>query len=872
MLKYKIKGNNVEVNWEAFDLNELYLSPNLDFLSGTTDVADTIYNGSNVILRKKDDDSFTRKMTAEVTNVNRIGHVEYQDKIKEETVYTSYINEEGETVNVNRKYVIYNDTVYFKAESNSSTDVFTLQSDSDWVNGYYIGGSYYTTDSDGYVYVNVKSYIENGLVSVGERFFRPFYMPILVGDTYSNAWVLKYDEDSVTLSKVNDRDYNVVMYDTPVTVQKVILRTSGNEPISVEKVTCGTYRSYVEYDNNNYEIVLNDGKYGAFIPYDGTYIFREASYDDPLPTKEAFALTTTSMTITNSDGYEIEYPVSSTLTESQNGYFLIINTVDENRYDEGSLVYVRSKLYNTKQIEVIADGNDFYANLCGNRYYAVPHDYDVVEINDVEYKLNYTDSNFTKAYIVVDGNNNDLVIENNSIAKYVNPMFVKVSSGGTHALTDYINQSWSGASEYVNTEYGSNFRWDSSYDVTSGYGITIDDVTYQVKTDSKGMKFIEIPVNEEYILRIQRIIGSNMLLCRPKTYNTLYPITSDEDASSICAAIALAADDMEFYILDDTLGERKVTPANCVLDTIMPKYSSGTYTYQVKEPMSSLDVHGINGNLDFYHEVAYHKVPVLLNSYDNVGLMKEDETTNAFVNDYSKANINHIVDMEKMKYRMITASGGTEVMNFVITLSGDAMDTVKNILNRRSDGSVPENIKSSFFRMSFYSTDDTQNQRHLGNMCLMLGPATLPNSEEPGGLIYSGNSSTITEDEEVNLILSYDKAVSKEGFDLYYFKEYFDGEERLDAFMRLDFNNAKTGQIMPLTWRSDEIPIDELGPSLYYSMQLIYDESTTYKYGFSPVIEENDPTWTIDGDTLYVRAYIPKLKDESGLGVNENDS
>jgi len=854
MLKLKINRNKSKANWEPFELDDIYLSPNLTYLSGSTDISNNVLDGTEVLIRRSDDDSYSHKVTASVKESTRNGEVHYKSKLKVNTIYTSYIDSSNIPVYVEKDYVIYNDTVYYKYEYRGFS-------------GFFIDGVFYTEQEDGYVYVDTTAYVNGNDVRIGNRDFKVY---LIAKETEgvgtleeTTTWVIRYDEDSANLESVNGHDIEIEMYDRPKKVQNIILKKKENEPIELEDVTCGVYVSFVEYEGKSYQVVPNTetNQYGVWVPslFGDELEFQALDYDRDVPGQATddinIALQITSTTIN-----DVECPVTSMISASDMGSFLILMTEEENRYNEGDLISVVSTdKIDTQFVLDEEEGNSgtaYCATIDGNRYYAVAHDYDVVTINDTEYKLNYYGTGITSAYTYINGEKTDFKVVGDK-AFLSKPTFLKVTVDG-RGMTDYLDQSYDGINSYFNSEYGSVPIWDSGYTVTTGYGLTYDDEIYRVYNDGNKM-YVVIPHIEEYMLRVNDIAGANMLICKPKTYNSPYPSEYASDSLEICKAISSAKEHFTFELFDQTFWDRKVTPLNYVLETIKPHIPGEGVNARPKEPTSSLDVNGIGPNMEFYHEVGYYKVPIKLSNDDYVGAMKDD-SVNEFVHDFADSNVNKIVDMEKIPYRLY--ANGKPTMVLRLEPLGLLLDILTNLLLRGKDGSVADNIKGSFFRLSIYDSMNSQAQRLFGTMCLMLGPASLPKSQEKGGLMNETDDSGYTK----YLVAEYNKISSNEGFDLYAFKEYFDGESEIDAYMRIDFNNAKTGQVIPLTYFDDEIPLSKLAQSLYFPITMNYDEDTEI-FSYSPKNTEGKTIWEIDENTgdITLKIYQPKLKDESGL-------
>ena len=134
-------------------------------------------------------------------------------------------------------------------------------------------------------------------------------------------------------------------------------------------------------------------------------------------------------------------------------------------------------------------------------------------------------------------------------------------------------------------------------------------------------------------------------------------------------------------------------------------------------------------------------------------------------------------------------------------------------------------IKKSFIRLSFYDSRDRAKQVLQFYSTIFLDSGRLysnyiraKNDDVDGHDFVANeqfNGKTVNEDKRLGMSFSvsnkYDTMASSEGFYLYLFPDILKGEKMTPLYMKVEFNHAKYGRIIPFTMpvKNDDIPITD---------------------------------------------------------------
>lgn len=196
------------------------------------------------------------------------------------------------------------------------------------------------------------------------------------------------------------------------------------------------------------------------------------------------------------------------------------------------------------------------------------------------------------------------------------------------------------SNDLVEYEYQSGSTYVSGFTVNKVDGITINGNKYPVVTVDD-VEYVEINEPIKYELHVYEIVGETTLVCYPIIDETLYTSTEEmkEISESICNDIALNYKNCIFNLFNPLFG----TNYKDVRIGIIPSRNTC-------KPISLYDIINFTSGLTISKLIDYYTIPVTLGKSVETNLSKEDLINNAFVNDKTEENINKVIDMEKDVY------------------------------------------------------------------------------------------------------------------------------------------------------------------------------------------------------------------------------
>ena len=447
MLKYSVKPSKGAV-LAGFPIKELYVSPDLLFISGVTDYNVGLVDGEKIIIKSpyligNEENSLN------VANVKRQGKVKVAISLPVKSISTNlnfpifddgdgyyiiannrkvflsedeYDGSEYILKGVTEKYVEYNGDISYFFNGNSGLD-----------SGYIIDHKFYSanegeTDVTIYTYV----YIEDGELRIDDSVYHV--------DFTEEKPRFKYDKSSkyvnaknnnLVLGKLNgydctavtDSNGEVVVYDYKVEkwerVSKFVIEKAQNPMVTPEDVLYGGYRHFVTFNGENYySRKIFDEETGEYIGY-GTkingifYPFRNNyGIDELYEFNHDLPFLGSSIYVQETDEYlDIE---DSLVNQNDVGKFILF--VDSNENDDiqvGNYIVAESQYPISIERYVLCEAEEdeegepicvnHYIVFQGKKYYVEERLCDAVTISDSEYILAYLDEYKTSASTVVNG-------------------------------------------------------------------------------------------------------------------------------------------------------------------------------------------------------------------------------------------------------------------------------------------------------------------------------------------------------------------------------------------------------------------------------------------------------------------------------------
>ncbi len=683
MLKYKIKLNG-ELGSNEIITSSLYISDNLEYISGVTDryydlsdnstvLVHSEYTGANIVLPIK------------AYNVKRQGYVivNHDYPIKEAYTYESYpisrtfiIEADGVEYNIKdivgngiyEKYDIVGNliTIYYIEDFTEKTHIIEVQDistvvyfeeisvfydgqeikyDED-VSGFTIEGIVYHYDSEYQNTINVKrtaKYVEfdgNYYYQFSNDYIKGFLIKdkfySLENGSYITIPTKVYIDDGKL--SLDDKNYIVDMdimmdsngnYEPPVIMEEdtlSVVMDFGNvydfEPEKWKTVTKFTIYSNVLLKLSVLSVDI--GKYNPYVDYFGnTYpIIDNFVYIDG----EKYQYYPNE----GEEQYIVignnKYPVNNSLVLADDGNYVMVN-IDSGNYNINlNDKIICDSISNSSTIFTNFDENgNEYVNFGCKKYVSIERLCDTVNIYGKDYKVSY-DTPYHHCIVDVDGTSIGFNVDDNMIATYDHRIMIN-----KNGLVEFDLQSFSSE--------------NSGFSVNRVDGFLINGNEYQILSlyDGEGneMRYVEINEPVKYELKVVDIIGNSTLLCIPNVDETLYNNNDDllHIETNICKNIKYDYNGYSFYKFDPVFG----TNYKNVELGIIPSLNA-------TRPISLYDIIDFTSGLTLAKTVNYYSIPLNLGNRIATNVNKEDIINSRFMSDKIHENINDIIDMEKDIY------------------------------------------------------------------------------------------------------------------------------------------------------------------------------------------------------------------------------
>ena len=664
MLEYKVKPTT-ETKLSSFPIRELYVSPDLNEISGVTDYNVGLVDGEEVLIKSPyliGDEANTINAKT-VKRQGRVGvTVSLPIKIAAENVkleiyhttngrpyviednqvsYNVTDNENGYVIKrISKKYVKFNgDISYF----------FELPGTNRTRDGYLIDGKFYIATGRNSVQITSYLPIEDGKLTVGDNvydvdFSVPSTKPVIRLNKYSDpisggTFLGKIDGNSY--SALTDgsgggliEDYNPSGW---TNVTKFYIVKAGNPIIKAEDVMYGGYDHYITYNDENYYLEeryndSGDTEYGVFI--DDEFYQMSNNYTD----EQIFGLHKDIQcdgcyVFTGSGETDTAYEVNNSLYSSHEAgkFIILINSEERDDITEGNIIEA-SSYYPINVRKLLQEENgEKYIIYDGKKYVVSDRLFNTITIGGMEYDMVYTGTSSTNnGYCVINGEKVWFDIsQDRTSAKFLDKIYYK--SGTTLNQKTIVN-------------YGKS---PTEFEMNIQSGVTINGVDYPVKKDVRTeynveitTYYVDVPSPVNYKLEVSQINGSSAYLCYPICDNdTLTKIEEDEMQREICTSIVDNWKSFEFRLKKTTFGYEEFEPKNFLKEATTSKYP---YTVTNNHSLEkSIEILRVQNYLSF-------KFPIMNNVGTNI--MREDVVKNDFVDYVKDKSINSIVDMEKDVY------------------------------------------------------------------------------------------------------------------------------------------------------------------------------------------------------------------------------
>ena len=830
----------------------MYVSPDMAFISGVTDISTGLLNNENVYVVNSYN-GYSELSKVETTDVLRQGRISYKEVLTAKTAEHDILSADTNmTSGVTAKYFEYNGDICYVKD-----------------NKVIIGGKVYEVNNDE-VSVDCLSFIEDGKVFIKGTEYRV--------DFINGVPKIRKNAFSKELS---DDEYDYIEEDWS-RVTKFIIRRSKETDVVVDDIQYGGYKHYVEYDGES--IYAYDGISGLTItlPNNESSIITNNYGDDKVYQHHSDLPLGAIYIMDNGKTLEVQ---DEMVISSTGGSFVVMTTAsDFLSLGVGSVL----KCQSTSNITIDKPVEEYsaYTNnsnvttvsgitLFGEKYYVEDGVADL--LNNTNTIMVYDDkTNPSSGYTVV--NNERLYLSGIS----------EISSSELSASS--VNKMYYSGNTNEFIDYGIN----SNYTITKRKGIVIGDSVFPVDvvtemnhTDMSNGGTVEnyynvsISSSFTFNLVVTEKLGAGVYACYP-TFNddNLSDYDAEEARREICRAIVQNKGKFSFTIRNMVIDYEEATPIRYVLDAL-----------DDWKPLTVSDYYDYGKRIQIYRVEQYVTFNIPLLSTPQNNLLREDVLKNLYVNEIEDDSINNIIDMEKDVYYpiyepkdnenetknveklrfnlhfrtrnldnwkvykddiMVPNQNGSTTSgfcNWFVTDYKFYKDADKNKLQRSSDllgflnftDSEIRNqalkISKSFLRLSFYSTNNPHTQVLLHTSVIHLDEqealakylryrqslginfVNVKSYEETNEISLEDGLTSFSEPVEIssggNITNKYlldgarissrlevnGKHIttdSSEGYYLYMFRDYARRMHETTIYMRIDFSHAGVGQSFPM--------------------------------------------------------------------------
>ena len=847
MLIQKIKIDT-SPQYDPIEIDDFYLSPDLDFISGTTSYKHGLVTGSMVRYNAKHSTLFYES-PLECQNVLRQGSVKYMGvfPVKRAVYYDRDI-----------AYVEYGGKVYYVNDGSIVVDF------EDYT--YIVEG---VNDETEDVKIPVTVYIENGVADIdGNKLAVDISYSFSGASDDSDAPLFKYNYMSTDVNEYNGESFDIDLWDIDdwKIVTKFILRPDDNILLDVSSKHIIRDHVYINVGSETYSFQTDEP-----MSISGAVYVDVAGYkidvDDIVACNGVIDIHNVNLDYTFVELWDGSTVVPKSYhEESETGDSLAI--VMTNPYDSmpiGSTVIAKSTYTDYIDVAVEKDtvSGKEYIVFDNSKYDIIKNDYVTVTINGKEYEFIYINDELSSGVI--------------EIGEHVVPLRIN---------GDIATRYFSSRFDDENGQYYDSER--VSYEVKRYDAVIIEDEKYRVQRNNNMYATVTLTRQENYEFKVDSVSGTGIYYMSPiLTVNTLSDVDTEKRRIDICTKVGSSEYGFVFYLKNTVFGNEKITFKK-VFDDQM-KDSPGMTPISSDDVVSpNIDEASLGYSDDFknsffmYKILDYYSIPLLLSNVAGTNIMQEDIIARGKLKSRIAESITPIVDMEKDVYFPVIANydenGNYEsgemakALEFNIHLRTRDLETwtvnendenpffandsnwnitdcgayrqyierygsdeekLKKLMRssdlmyflKFTDEDVDrqkKKIEKTFLRLSFYNSPDAANQYLLGTSTIFLNEGNLYwkyfTNQNNGdffdvGIGYRSNSigvameplleGAMTLDDEKRLSSRFtvvDKnntADSSEGFYIYMFKEYstYTGGT---IYMTVDLYHAGLGKKIPL--------------------------------------------------------------------------
>lgn len=450
MLNYKVRLTEPK-GYDEISVDGLYLSTDLSYISGVTDLNSNLIDGQTVMIEFNENNNFIEAVI-NCKKVQRQGYVIYNQKYKV-IEYSGY------------KGYWFNDGKFYIIDENVTEKIVPTK--------------YWVTDG--------KLTIDNITYDVDIELYRNNKGEYVI-DSENPPYVIIRGNVMLPINKCNRNDW----YD----VIEFIIKKESDLILTVDDISCASKFPYVYYGMNNEkkynneEVIINGNNTKHYFKYNN------GSYVTTINGNE-YSLDVDRITIDGNE-YIVEYEWRNvSLSETLH---LFLDNVNFSFMPSQKIVVESISTLKTK-IDGNNDGSFLY---CGKTYYKSNDTVDYAVIINKEYEIFYTD----KRWGINDDEDGNL---NTNAEKYgyiiIDSKPILICINGDNYIAPYNNFNGN-IKKYYYITINDKKHLIKSYEKynynENGDIIKIADIEY-----------IELNETEKYLLNIDEVISNSMVRCHP---------------------------------------------------------------------------------------------------------------------------------------------------------------------------------------------------------------------------------------------------------------------------------------------------------------------------------------------------------------------
>ena len=231
---------------------------------------------------------------------------------------------------------------------------------------------------------------------------------------------------------------------------------------------------------------------------------------------------------------------------------------------------------------------------------------------------------------------------------------------------------------------------------------------------------------------------------------------------------------------------------------------------------------------------SYINIPISMN-FSNMG--QSDLIERDFINVELEKAINPIIDNEQIRFKPKYSDENINSLTYLLFLNDGTVSTLDELGYNYDDVQFNLNsFKKSFLRLYFYDTEITTNQLLLFKIDLfpeIYEEDKIPTSNNNVGQVKPLNQIN-AKLQSFNGNKFLDR--SNDGFNIFYFKNEIPKNTLLNIYMRAEFFNAKTGEVINLITTNDTLDVTDINTNLFTKYSLISNSN-----GFIYEIDDTQP-------------------------------